>query len=128
MKVAFASRTGERVDEHFGTARAFHVWEVTALEARPVGTVVPATGPEGDEEDRIEARTAALDGCSIVYTVAIGGPPAAKLVARRVHPMKTGTEVAISEVVTKLQGVLRGNPPPWLRKAMGEPPYRADAE
>ncbi len=79
----------------------------------------PATGPEGDEEDRIEARTAAVDGCSIVYTVAIGGPPAAKLVARKIHPMKTGTEVPIADAIARLQEVLRGTPPPWLRKAMG---------
>jgi len=32
--------------------------------------------------------------------------------------MKTTTEVPIAEIVAKLQGVLQGNPPPWLRKAM----------
>jgi nitrogen fixation protein NifX len=118
MKVAFASRTGERVDEHFGTAAAFHIWEIGPDEAHPAGTVVPVTGPDGDEEDRIESRTSALAGCAIVCTVAIGGPPAAKLVARRIHPMKTGTEVAIADLVEKLQEVLRGTPPPWLRKAL----------
>jgi nitrogen fixation protein NifX len=71
-----------------------------------------------DEEDRTEARAAAVAGCTIVYTVQIGGPAAAKLVARRIHPMKTGTETPIADVVGKLQEVLRGTPPPWLRKAM----------
>ena len=33
--------------------------------------------------------------------------------------MKTGTEVPVSELVSKLQEVLRGTPPPWLRKARG---------
>jgi nitrogen fixation protein NifX len=32
--------------------------------------------------------------------------------------MKTGAPVAIEEAVAKLQEVLRGRPPPWLRKAM----------
>jgi nitrogen fixation protein NifX len=32
--------------------------------------------------------------------------------------MKTGTLVPIQEVVEKLQEVLKGRPPPWLRKAM----------
>ena len=64
-------------------------------------------------------RTAAIAGCAIVYTVQIGGPAAAKLVARRIHPMKTATELPIAELVAKLQEVLRGTPPPWLRKAMG---------
>jgi nitrogen fixation protein NifX len=33
--------------------------------------------------------------------------------------MKTATEIPIVELVAKLQQVLRGTPPPWLRKAMG---------
>ncbi len=75
---------------------------------------------EVDEEDRIAARASAIADCAIVCTVQIGGPAAAKLVARRIHPMKTGTPVPIAEVVSKLQEVLRGTPPPWLRKAMAD--------
>jgi nitrogen fixation protein NifX len=50
----------------------------------------------------------------------IGGPAAAKLVARKIHPMKTTSETPVAEIVGKLQEVLRGNPPPWLRKAMNK--------
>jgi len=84
---------------------------------------------EGDEEDRTAARANAVSGCAIVCTVQIGGPAAAKLVARKIHPMKTGTEVPIAEMVSKLQLVLKGSPPPWLRKAMGievAPSFSAD--
>ncbi len=49
----------------------------------------------------------------------------AKLVARHIHPMKTGVELPIEAAVEKLQTVLRGKPPPWLRKAMGLPPEPA---
>jgi nitrogen fixation protein NifX len=73
---------------------------------------------EGDEEDKIAARVALLKDCAIVYTMQIGGPAAAKLVSHKIQPMKTTTEVPIAEIVAKLQGVLRENPPPWLRKAM----------
>jgi len=79
------------------------------------------TEPHGsDEEDRIAARVALLADCTIVYTMQIGGPAAAKLIARNIHPMKTNIEVALRETVDKLQEVLRGNPPPWLRKAMNK--------
>lgn len=117
MKVAFTSSDGRRIDEHFGMARDFWIWEVGPSEAAPVGKASALASSE-DEEDRIAARASAIAGCSIVYTVAIGGPAAAKLVARRIHPMKTGTEVPIADAVAKLQEVLKGNPPPWLRKAM----------
>ena len=53
--------------------------------------------------------------------VQIGGPAAAKLVARKIHPLKTGAEIPVAEAIAKLQGVLKGTPPPWLRKAIGAP-------
>ncbi len=117
MKVAFTSSNGAVVDQHFGMATQFHLWEIGPEEASALGVVAALTS--GDEEDRITARANAIAGCTIVYTMQIGGPAAAKLVSRRIHPMKTGAEAPIAEVVTRLQEVLRGNPPPWLRKAMG---------
>ncbi len=117
MKVAFTSSDGRTIDEHFGMAGQFRIWDVGPDRAEPVGAVSAITTSD-DEEDRISARASAIAGCAIVYTVKIGGPAAAKLVARRIHPMKTGGPVAIEEVVAKLQEVLRGRPPPWLRKAM----------
>ncbi len=136
MKVAFTSSDGRFVDEHFGRARDFFVWEVGPREAAfvsKVSALATSQAPQGapnddrgfaagsdlDEEDRITARACAIAGCAIVYTLQIGGPAAAKLVARRIHPMKTGAEVPVAELVARLQEVLRGTPPPWLRKAMG---------
>ncbi len=117
MRIAFTSSDGVTVDQHFGQTRDFRIWEVGVDSAVEVDKVSALPVSE-DEEDRIAARASAVAGCAIVYTVAIGGPPAAKLVARKIHPMKTGTEVPIADLISKLQEVLRGTPPPWLRKAM----------
>ena len=117
MKVAFTSSSGEMIDQHFGQCQNFHVWEIGPEEAQLL-TIISGISSDGDEEDRITARGNALADCAIVYTMQIGGPAAAKLVARKIHPMKTGTEIPVAEIVSKLQEVLRGNPPPWLRKAM----------
>jgi nitrogen fixation protein NifX len=119
MKVAFTTSNGETIDLHFGHATRFAIWEIGPDTAAFVNEV--AVIPSGDdEEDRIAARAAAVEGCAIVYTVQIGGPPAAKLVSRKIQPMKTGEPAPIAEVVGKLQQVLRGTPPPWLRKAMNK--------
>jgi nitrogen fixation protein NifX len=119
MKIAFTTKTGEVIDQHFGMSDSFHVWEIGPKEAHYLETVT--VGSHGDdEEDRIGARADVLRECAIVYTMQIGGPAAAKLVARKIHPMKTGTEVPVQEIVAKLQEVLKGNPPPWLRKAMNK--------
>ncbi|HZZ84830.1 MAG TPA: nitrogen fixation protein NifX [Anaeromyxobacteraceae bacterium] len=121
MRVAFTSTDGEQVDRHFGEAEHFYVWEVGPESAAFVERVSAITRAE-DEEDRIAARASAVAGCAIVYTVQIGGPAAAKLVGRKIHPMKTQDPVPVAELVGKLQQVLRGSPPPWLRKAMGMAP------
>jgi nitrogen fixation protein NifX len=119
MKIAFTTKTGEVIDQHFGMSDSFHVWEIGPDEAHYLETVTVGSHDD-DEEDRIGARADVLRDCAIVYTMQIGGPAAAKLVARKIHPMKTGSEVPVKEIVGKLQEVLRGNPPPWLRKAMNK--------
>ena len=118
MRIAFTTSDGATIDRHFGQVSQFDVWDVGPDHAAFVEKVSALTGAE-DEEDRTSARAGALAGCAIVYTVQIGGPAAAKLVARRIHPMKTGGDLPIADAVARLQTVLRGTPPPWLRKALG---------
>jgi nitrogen fixation protein NifX len=117
MKVAFTSSDGETIDRHFGQVERFHVWDVQPDRAEPAGTV-SAVVTSGDEEDRTTARASAVAGCALVYTLQIGGPAAAKLVARRVHPLKTNEPLPIAAALERLQEVMRRAPPPWLRKAM----------
>jgi len=117
MKVAFASTDKIHVDEHFGKAQEFYLWEIGADNAEFSGVLQVNEG-DGDTDDRIEARSAALADCALVYVGEIGGPAAARLVAKRIHPLKSKTAEPITDLVEKLQEVLQGNPPPWLRKAM----------
>jgi nitrogen fixation protein NifX len=121
VKIAFTSSDGTTIDQHFGQASHFWIWEIGPETAEPIGPV--AIGPSGaGEEDRIAARTSAIAGCAVVYTQQIGGPAAAKLISRRIHPMKTQAEVPVAEVVERLQAVLRGRPPPWLRRLIDPAP------
>jgi nitrogen fixation protein NifX len=101
-------------------SKAYWIWDVGPDHAEYLTKVTPLI-TEGDEEDRTAARANAVAECAIVYTVQIGGPAAAKLVAKKIHPMKTGGEIPVAAAIAKLQGVLKGNPPPWLRKAIGAP-------
>ena len=117
MKVAFASTDKIHIDEHFGRAERFMIWEIGPEEAGFAG-VVEIKAEDGDEEGRIEARSAALADCALVYVAQIGGPAAARLVAKKIHPIKSKDNEAITAVVDKLQQVLRDNPPPWLKKAL----------
>ncbi|BCR06547.1 nitrogen fixation protein NifX [Desulfuromonas versatilis] len=119
MKVAFASTDKVHIDGHFGQAEEFYIWNIGPEEASFAGVVqVQAEAEMGHSDDKIEARGAALADCALVYVAEIGGPAAARLVAKRIHPLKSKDREPITDVIAKLQEVLKGNPPPWLRKAM----------
>ncbi len=122
MKVAFASSDGMNIDLHFGSASAFHLWEIGVETAFYLGGL-PMSTADDDKEDRIIARANALRDCAMVYCQQIGGPAAAKLVARHVHPMKTGKQLPIKLAISDLRRALK-HPPPWLRKALGLAPPR----
>jgi nitrogen fixation protein NifX len=117
MKIAFASTDQIHVDEHFGRAEKFYVWTVGPEEAKFSG-VIEIKDETGDTADRIEARSAALADCALVYVGQIGGPAAARLAAKKIQPLKSKTHEPIQEVISKLQDVLKGSPPPWLRRSM----------
>ena len=63
-------------------------------------------------------RIRSLEGCALLFVKAIGGPAAAKVVRANVHPIKLPQEEAIADVIERVQGMMNGNPPPWLRKIM----------
>lgn len=117
MKVAFASTDKIHVDEHFGHAEEFYIWEI-GPEAAEFSGVLQVKAEAGDIDDKIEARGAALADCALVYVAEIGGPAAARLVAKKIHPLKSREQEPIVDIVAKLQQVMQDNPPPWMRKAM----------
>ena len=124
MKVAFATQDQQRVDAHFGWAEHLIVHDVTATGY----TFVQDFGfgedlAEDGDEDKLAPKLAAIADCAIVYVAAIGGSAAARVVAARIHPVKVNTPEPILDILDKLQEVLKGTPPPWLRKAVlkGQP-------
>lgn len=116
MKVAFSSSTGIAIDENFRKTTHFTIWDIGPQEAFYVNTIF-INDDRSSEESRIATRADALAHCAIVCSREINGPAAAKLVSRKVHPMKTGSSIPVEDVIGRLQKVLRDNPPPWIRKA-----------
>ncbi|QLE55325.1 NifB/NifX family molybdenum-iron cluster-binding protein [Nostoc sp. TCL26-01] len=74
---------------------------------------------DGESDDKIAKKLAALSDCKIVYVASIGGTAAAKLIKKGVMPVKPRSEQEdIAYLLNKLVETLKGNPPPWLRKAL----------
>jgi len=124
MKIAFATQDLRTVDAHFAGARAFAVYEV-GPDCRRFVEAVTFDRPskqdgfhEDDGEDRIAPRVDAIRGCALIFVRAIGGPAAAKVVNAKVMPMKLASPEPIEAVIDRVQTMLNGTPPPWLRKIM----------
>ena len=126
MRVAFATQDLRTMDAHFAGARNLAIFDVTPegyrfLEAIRFEDASKEDGVHADpDEDRITPRVAALEGCALLFVLAIGGPAAAKVVSRRIHPIKLPHPEPIEQVLRRVQGMLKTSPPPWLRKAMGQ--------
>ncbi len=119
MKVAFATQDKQRVDAHFGWAKHIAVYDVNAEGYRYVETFdFGGELNEDGNEDKLGPKLDAIKDVAIVYVAAIGGSAAARVVATKIHPVKVTQPEPILDILDKLQDVLKGTPPPWLRKAL----------
>jgi nitrogen fixation protein NifX len=121
MKIAFATQDKEHVDAHFGWAKSIVVHDVSPvghrfLECFEFGDKLEEDG----DEDKLAPKLEAIKDCAIVYVAAIGGSGAARVVAMKIHPIKVPQPEPIAQILDKLQVVLQGTPPPWLRKALAK--------
>jgi nitrogen fixation protein NifX len=121
MKVAFATQDLQRVDAHFGWAKNIAIYEI-GPEGHEFLEAIEFDGDlkEDGNEDKLAPKIEAIKDCAILYVAAIGGSGAARVVANNIHPMKVNQPENIADLLAKLEDVLRGVPPPWLRKALSK--------
>lgn len=120
MKIAFATSDLVHINAHFGWAKQMAVYDVSNEGYEFLETIeFDGNLKEDGNEDKLVPKVEALSDCTIVYVAAIGGSAAARLIRKRVTPVKSRTEEdEITEVLDNLVKTLKGNPPPWLRKAL----------
>ena len=118
MKIAFATQDLLRVDAHFGWAKHLMVYELTPDGATFVQTFGFGELEEDGNEDKLAPKVDAIKDCAVLYVAAIGGSAAARIVVNKIHPVKLKEPELILDVLEKMRVVLRGTPPPWLRKAL----------
>ncbi|ARO32607.1 nitrogenase iron-molybdenum cofactor biosynthesis protein NifX (plasmid) [Rhizobium sp. NXC14] len=126
LRVAIATQDLRSLDAHFGSAKRFAVYDVSAddwelVEVLSFEEVSDESGKHRTEgDDRIAPKVEALKGCHLLFCLAIGGPSAAKVVSAKIHPIKVPDPQSIEDVLSRTRTMLRTAPPPWLRKVLTE--------
>jgi len=121
IRIAVASNNGEQLDGHFGSCGRFLIYQVSPHEARLVDIRSTAQSPD-KSDDKNDFRAEQIRDCDVLYVVSIGGPAAAKVVKRDIHPIKIPNGDTGRAVAENLCTILATNPPPWLAKIMGKQP------
>lgn len=120
IKVAFASSDHRCVNQHFGAARAFAVFAISAQSKVMLEIVDFLEATPAENEGRLEAKIALLAGCAAVYCQEIGASAIRKLLASGIQPVKVPAGARIDELVAQLQRAWRAGPTGWLAKVVRE--------
>ena len=114
MKVGFATNDNILINDHFGWAKNFAIYEINQngfefLENRYFEEEI-------EEINKIDKKIEGLNDLKIIFVESIGGTAAARVVKSGIHPIKSKPDDRIEAVMENLKAVLSNNPPPWLKK------------
>ncbi len=113
MNIAFASSTGEAVDQHFGWSKNFYLYRVDKEKATLLD-VIDATTDIEDEHEKLSYKIGVLEEADIMYCTQIG-PKASKMVqAAGIHPVRVAEGERMENAIRQLHSMLAENPPMWL--------------
>ncbi len=90
IMIAVATKGGGRVNEHFGHAKEFQIYELSASGAKFVGhrrVDLYCQGGFGDE-DSLETVIRAINDCTAVFVAKIGGCPKNDLLKAGIEPVE----------------------------------------
>lgn len=126
LRVAFASSDRLRVDQHFGAAEAFAIYEVTTDKATLTGVGEFAEEAMDGNENKLIAKVDFLAGCDAVYVMAIGGSAIKQLLAKGIQPMRVAEVDSVDELLADISRAMREGGVPWIDRAMAAQAKKSD--
>ena len=117
IKVAFASKDGIHVNEHFGWCEKFYIYGVNE-DSSELLKEVDSSEKHETEIDKLEYKIDSIENSDIVYVTQIG-PKAANMVKYAgTYPLKASSEdEKIEDVIRSIQKLME-NPPLWLKRIL----------
>ena len=128
LRVAFASTDRAKVNQHFGSAEGFAIYDIgrdtSALIA--VGEF-PEEAMDGNE-GKLAAKVDFLAGCAAVYVQAIGGSAIKLLMARGVQPIRVTETDSVPELIREVTTAIKDGGVPWVDRALALAAKAASAD
>lgn len=118
IRVAFATSNLKEIDQHFGAAESFAIHAIDAETAGLLEVVQFGPADMDGNEDKLDAKIAALDGCVAVYCQAIGTSAIDRLRPHGIQPIKVAARTPLNQLIRALQDELRAGPSAWLARAI----------
>ncbi|WP_317933195.1 NifB/NifX family molybdenum-iron cluster-binding protein [Halioxenophilus sp. WMMB6] len=126
LTVAFASQDGEMVDQHFGSAQGFFVYEIDGDEAELIASKIFPKELKDGNEDKLKPKLQWLLGCDLVYCGSVGGSATKQLVTIGVNPVVVKEGPDVEEIIEELQAELNGEPSPMLKRILAKKAPKSD--
>lgn len=118
LRVAFASDDRVRVNQHFGAAEGFIIYDVGIDRANLVAVgEFPATAMDGNE-DKLASKIDFLAGSAAVFVMAIGASAIKQLLAAAIQPVRVTGSDQIEAILADIQNGMRAGGVPWIDKAL----------
>jgi nitrogen fixation protein NifX len=118
IRVAFASDDRERVNQHFGAAEGFIIYDVSVDRANLVALgEFPAMAMDGNE-DKLATKIEFLAGCAAVFVMAIGASAIKQLLAAGIQPVRVDETDQIEAILADIRAGMRAGGVPWIDKAL----------
>lgn len=116
MIVAFASKDGINVNEHFGWSKKFYLYKITGDSFELIKEVDSSKELE-DEGQKLSYKIECLEDANILYVLQLGPKAATMVKSAGIMPLKSSSEnETIQDVLTKLIELKNTNPPLWMRR------------
>ena len=140
LRIAMFTNSLVRVDANFAAARQVALYDVNAdghtfVDIVPFGRMAKK-GPGGgkgctmddmeDDDgagvDPLTERVAALEGCSVLFTLGLSDLAAVRVHDRKIFPVKSAHVRDIDDILEQVRGLMASERPPlWLLRVMRAP-------
>ena len=118
VRIAFATSDLRHVDQHFGSAERFAIYEVVHDGARLLEVAEFGVQKQDGNENKLLEKFVLVSSCAAVYSLAVGPSAVRQLMGLGVQPMRVPEHSTIHALLTGVQHELREGPTGWLARAI----------